>query len=113
VSAFLLGASFLIFIVNFVWSQWINPTKSPTTRGTRSASSGRHPTPVPWYNFERIPVVNSDPYHYGEPGALPGCDLGREPLVTAGVVSKEEAVQPGELESPDDTDDFDPRPPIL
>jgi len=34
-------------------------------------------------------------------------------LVTAGVVSKEEAVQPGELESPDDTDDFDPRPPIL
>ena len=113
VSAFLLGASFLIFIVNFVWSQWINPTKSPDNPWNSLGLEWQTPTPVPWYNFERIPVVNSDPYHYGEPGALPVADLGREPLVTAGVVSKEEAVQPGELESPDDTDDFDPRPPIL
>jgi hypothetical protein len=25
------------------------------------------PTPVPVYNFERIPVVTEDPYGYGTP----------------------------------------------
>ena len=25
------------------------------------------PTPVPWFNFEHIPVILNDPYHYGEP----------------------------------------------
>jgi len=54
VSAFLLGASFLIFIVNFVWSQWINPTKSPDNPWNSLGLEWQTPTPVPWYNFERI-----------------------------------------------------------
>ena len=52
------------------------------TRGTRGGSSGRPPTPVPRYNFERIPVVLADPYHYGEPDAPPVADLG-EPSAPA------------------------------
>ena len=37
VSAFLLGASFLIFIANFVWSIFIDPKPAPPIRGTRGA----------------------------------------------------------------------------
>jgi len=78
VSAFLLGASFLIFIVNFVWSQWINPTKSPDNRGTRSASSGRHRRRCPGTtssasrsSTRTVPLRGA--------GALPVADLGENP----------------------------------
>ena len=41
------------------------------TRGARSRSSGRCPTPVPVNNFEQIPVFDSDPYDYGTPLPAP------------------------------------------
>ena len=50
--------------------------RPPTTRGTRRGLEWQTATPVPWYNFERIPVVLSDPYHYGEPDAPAVADLG-------------------------------------
>ena len=52
-------------------------TRRRPTRGTPSGLEWQTPTPVPWFNFEHIPVVLNDPYHYGEPDAAPVADLGR------------------------------------
>ncbi|HMD45714.1 MAG TPA: cbb3-type cytochrome c oxidase subunit I [Acidimicrobiales bacterium] len=84
ISAFCLGASFLLFIVNFIWSQYIDPVPADPNPWDSRGLEWQVPTPVPWFNFERIPVVLTDPYHYGEPDAPPTADLG-EPLVGAGV----------------------------
>jgi cytochrome c oxidase subunit I len=75
VSAFCLGASFLIFAVNFVWSIWIDPKKAAANPWESRGLEWATPTPVPEYNFERIPVILSDPYTYGEADALPVADL--------------------------------------
>jgi cytochrome c oxidase subunit 1 len=110
ISAFFLGASFFFFIINFVWSVYINPRKAPDNPWHSRGLEWQTPTPVPWYNFERIPVVLDDPYHYGERNAPAVADLGKE-LIAAGRVSRE-PVDPDDL-SPGGADDLDPRPPIL
>ena len=85
VSAFLLGASFLIFVANFVLDDHHRPAaRRRPTRGTRTGLEWQTPNPVPYYNFERIPVVLNDPYHYGEPEPAPVADLGAG-LAAAGV----------------------------
>jgi cytochrome c oxidase subunit 1 len=90
ISAYLLGASFLIFVFNFVWSVFIDPKPAPLNPWHSKGLEWQTPTPVPVYNFERIPVVLSDPYHYSEPGAGPMADMGgSEDLVAAGVASIE------------------------
>jgi len=76
IGAFLLGASFLIFLFNFVWSCYIKREPAPLNPWHSKGLEWQTPTPVPWFNFERIPVVLSDPYHYGEQDALPVADLG-------------------------------------
>ena len=76
VSAFLLGASFLIFIVNLMWSQLINPQKSPANPWDSLGLEWQTATPIPRHNFDRIPVIMSDPYHYSEVGAPPLADFG-------------------------------------
>jgi cytochrome c oxidase subunit I len=108
VSAFLLGASFLIFIFNFVWSIWLFPKEASRNPWNSLGLEWQTPTPVPWFNFERIPVVTNDPYHYGEPDARPVADLGT-PLVSVGAVSHEEAARAGEATQ--QGGEFDPRPP--
>jgi cytochrome c oxidase subunit I len=114
VSAFLLGASFLIFIANFVWSIYIDPVKAADNPWDSRGLEWQTSTPVPWFNFARIPVVLADPYHYGEDDAPPVADLGAPSLVTVGAVSSGEAVSPSALESPPgEPDDLDPRPPML
>jgi len=75
VSAFCLGASFLIFVVNFVWSIFIAPQKAPENPWDSRGLEWQTPTPVPAYNFVRIPIVLADPYQYGEVGAPPVADL--------------------------------------
>jgi cytochrome c oxidase subunit 1 len=110
VSAFFLGASFLIFLINFVWSVYINPRRAPDNPWHSRGLEWQTATPIPWYNFERIPVVLDDPYHYGERNAPAVADLGKE-LIAAGRVSSE-PVDPDDL-SPGGADDLDPRPPIL
>jgi cytochrome c oxidase subunit 1 len=69
VSAFLLGASFLIFIANLMWSQIINPQKSPANPWDSLGLEWQTATPIPRHNFDRIPVIMNDPYHYSEVGA--------------------------------------------
>ncbi len=57
--------------------------------------------PVPPYNFVRIPVVLTDPYHYGDPAPSPVADFGSG-LAVAGVPPS----------SPPPPGEFDPRPPL-
>jgi len=83
ISAFLLGASFLIFIVNFVWSIFIKPTPSPANPWDSLGLEWQTANPVPYYNFERIPVILSDPYHYSEENAPALADFGVEDVVSA------------------------------
>jgi cytochrome c oxidase subunit 1 len=83
VSAFLLGGSMLIFLINFVmstlfWRERVvaNPWRS---RGLEWQVS----SPPPPENFVHQPVVLSGPYEYGVPGAPPVADLAPPP----GVIS--------------------------
>jgi cytochrome c oxidase subunit 1 len=75
ISSFVLGASILIFVINFVWSTVIvreretgNPWRS---RGLEWQVS----SPPPADNFETVPVVLSGPYEYGVKDAPPVADL--------------------------------------
>ncbi len=55
VNAFLLGASFLIFVGNFLWTIIINPRPSRPTHGNRMGSNGETATPVPFFNYRAHP----------------------------------------------------------
>jgi cytochrome c oxidase subunit 1 len=105
VSAFLLGASFLIFIANFVWSTWIVPVRAPANPWDALGLEWQTPTPVPVHNFDRIPVVLTDPYRYGERHAPPVADLGGGVLIPGGVGGASLAADVTATE-------LDPRPPI-
>ena len=110
ISAYFLGASFFFFIINFVWSIYLNPHPAPPNPWDSLGLEWQTPTPVPWFNFERIPVVLNDPYHYGEPDAPPVADLGR--------YSARPSARPPASVSPEELGtgvegDGDPRPPIL
>jgi len=64
-SAFVLGASMLVFIVNFVWSQmFARIPVGPNPWGSKSIE-WQLPSPVPVHNFDRIPTFGPDPYPYG------------------------------------------------
>ncbi len=76
VSAFLLGLSFLVFFYNLVWSMWIKPEAAPPNPWESLGLEWQTASPVPAYNFERIPVIMTDPYRYSEPGAPDYADLG-------------------------------------
>ena len=101
VNAFLLGCSFLIFVANFAWTIIIDPRPAPANPWQSQGLEWQTPTPVPFYNFERIPVILHNPYHYGEPEPVQVADLGGA-LVGAGV-SQGTAQPPPSLE---------PRPPL-
>ncbi|HVA53535.1 MAG TPA: cbb3-type cytochrome c oxidase subunit I [Acidimicrobiales bacterium] len=69
ISAYLLGLSFLIFVANLMWSQFISPVKSPANPWDSLGLEWQTATPIPRHNFDRIPVIMTDPYHYSEEGA--------------------------------------------
>ncbi len=75
VSVYLLGASFLIFVGNFIWTIIIEPRPAPANPWHSLGLEWQTATPVPYYNFDRIPIVLNDPYHYSEPDAVPVADL--------------------------------------
>ena len=83
ISAFLLGGSILIFVINFVWSTVI--ARVPET-GNPWRSRGLEwqvPSPPPPDNFAQVPVVLSGPYEYGVPDVPPVADLNPPPGVVA------------------------------
>jgi cytochrome c oxidase subunit 1 len=80
VSAYLLASSMIIFVVNFVWSLYIDPKPSPHNPWDSRGLEWKTATPVPFHNFDHIPIVLSDPYHYGEPDAPAVADIPEVPL---------------------------------
>jgi cytochrome c oxidase subunit 1 len=67
VSAFVLGASMLVFLYNVVYSLVIKRVPAPANPWDSHSLEWQLPTPVPVENFERQPVIDIDPYDYGVP----------------------------------------------
>jgi cytochrome c oxidase subunit I len=82
ISAFCLGASMLVLLANLVWSLIFRREPAEANPWQSKSLEFQLPSPVPVYNFERIPVITSDPYGYGLPDAPPVADFG--PLGVAG-----------------------------
>ncbi|MDQ1550881.1 MAG: cytochrome c oxidase subunit, partial [Actinomycetota bacterium] len=75
ISAFVLGASMIVFIVNFVVSQFLQREAAEPNPWNSRGLEWQLPTPIPPHNFDEIPEVLSAPYGYGDPDALPVADL--------------------------------------
>ena len=93
ISAFLLGGSILIFLINFVMSMLFwrerevgNPWRSRSLEWQLSS-------PPPPENFERVPVILSGPYDYGVPNALPVADLNPPPGVIGAAYAETSGVE--------------------
>ena len=75
ISSFFLGASILVFVINFVWSTvFARVREEGNPWGSRSLE-WQTASPPPPGNFAQVPVVLSSPYDYGVPGAGPMADL--------------------------------------
>jgi cytochrome c oxidase subunit I len=75
ISAFVLGGSILIFVINFVWSTVIVRERETGNPWRSRGLEWQIPSPPPPQNFEQIPVVLSGPYEYGVKNAPPVADL--------------------------------------
>jgi cytochrome c oxidase subunit 1 len=71
VSAFVLGASMLVFLANVVYSMVIARKPAEANPWHSKSLEWQLPTPVPVHDFDRIPVIDSDPYDYGVPPTAP------------------------------------------
>jgi cytochrome c oxidase subunit I len=75
ISAFLLGGSILIFLVNFVWSTVIVRQRETGNPWRSRGLEWQVPSPPPPGNFDSVPIVLSGPYEYGVRNAPPVADL--------------------------------------
>jgi len=75
ISAFLLGGSILIFVINVVWSTVIVRVREEGNPWHSRGLEWQVSSPPPPGNFAHVPVVLSGPYEYGTPGAPPVADL--------------------------------------
>jgi cytochrome c oxidase subunit 1 len=71
VSAYVIGLSMLVFLVNLIWSMLIKREPAEDNPWNSKSAEFQLPTPVPVHDFDRIPVFDEDPYPYGveSPGA--------------------------------------------
>ncbi len=69
VSAFVLGFSMLVFIGNLIYSLVFVRGRADANPWQSRSLEWQVPTPVPVHNFDRIPVITSGPYEYGDPNA--------------------------------------------
>ena len=72
-----LGASFIVFAYNALKSAMNGEASGPNPWGARTLE-WMIPSPPPYYNFDRIPIVLAGPYDYGQP--LPYRDVAPEYL---------------------------------
>ncbi len=74
VSALIMGAGQILFVINFVWSMYKGPKASanPWEVGTLEWTI---PSPAPHYNFAEIPVVKCGPHEFGNPNLKDGRDF--------------------------------------
>jgi cytochrome c oxidase subunit 1 len=82
IAAFCLGLSMLIFLANLVWSVVLKREPADSNPWQSKSLEWQLPSPVPVYNFERIPTITSHPYGYGIAEAPAVADFG--PRVIAG-----------------------------
>jgi len=75
ISAFCLGASLLIFLINFIMSTLVWREKETGNPWHSRGLEWQVSSPPPPENFEHIPVILSGPYEYGDPDAPPVADL--------------------------------------
>jgi cytochrome c oxidase subunit 1 len=71
VSAFVLGASMLVFLFNVVYSLVFVRKPALANPWYSKSLEWQLPTPVPLHNFDRQPVIDHDPYEYGVPPVVP------------------------------------------
>jgi cytochrome c oxidase subunit 1 len=82
VSAFVLGASMLLFIANFVYSQVFARVPTGANPWASKSIEWQLPSPVPVHDFDRIPTFGPDPYPYGVPaGSVPPAVVPARPQV--------------------------------
>jgi len=67
-TSFLMGASFLLFAFNLLWSAF-RGKKAPPNPWNATTLEWMVPSPPPEHNFPLLPEVVGHPYHYGAPGA--------------------------------------------
>ncbi len=91
ISAFCLGASILIFVINFVWSTLFARVREVGNPWNSRGLEWQIPSPPPPGNFDRVPVVLSGPYEYGVKNAEPVADLSPPPGVLAATFSAQDA----------------------
>ncbi len=85
-AAFFLGASFVVFVFNMVWSWFRGPAAEANPWRARTLE-WQTSSPPPVENFHEPPVVTGHPYDYGVPGskhsafggAMPGALPGAAP----------------------------------
>jgi cytochrome c oxidase subunit I len=87
ISAFCLGVSILIFLINFVMSTLFWREKETGNPWQARGLEWQVSSPPPAHNFEQIPVVVAGPYEYGDPNALPVADLTPPAGVISGVLT--------------------------
>jgi cytochrome c oxidase subunit 1 len=75
ISAFVLGFSILLFVINFVWSTVVARQRETGNPWNSRGLEWQVPSPPPVHNFERVPVVLSGPYEYGVKDSPPVADL--------------------------------------
>jgi cytochrome c oxidase subunit 1 len=91
ISAFLLGVSILLFVINFVWSTLFARVREVGNPWNSRGLEWQIPSPPPPGNFDRVPVVLSGPYEYGVKNAEPVADLSPPPGVLAATFTAPDA----------------------
>jgi cytochrome c oxidase subunit 1 len=72
VSAFVIGLSMIVFLVNVIWSLLFRREPAEANPWNSRSVEWQLPTPVPVHNFDQLPAFDQDPYPYGaEPGGVP------------------------------------------
>jgi cytochrome c oxidase subunit 1 len=71
-SAFVLGLSMLVFLLNVVWSLVFKREPAEANPWHAKSVEWQLPTPVPVHDFDRFPTFDPDPYPYGVPEPAKG-----------------------------------------
>ena len=84
ISAFIFGASFLIFVYNMIAS-WRHGPAAPGNPWRAHSIEWQVSSPPPVFNFDEVPTVVAGPYEYGQPGVVHAVFKEKEPTKAGAV----------------------------